>query len=273
MARPIKRGLDYFSHDTDAHADIKIKKLMVRFGIAGYGIYFYLLELIYRSSDYCVKLDDDVENLFAKEMNVDKVFLQEVIQKCAELELFDCGKLSKKCVLTSDGIAKRARIIEEKRTFERNKKATKFSSGKTQGKQGENPTETQGKQAETQGKTHKGKESKGKERIIEDEEDFITTNTSNNTPRDEKKVKLVIGKLFNGFIQKDFLKNSDRESAYELGWLICDYFTESEIEFLKDYEFADLQSKMYFIRKAENKEHYLRTCLSEIRDKRIGGEV
>lgn len=47
MARPLKLGLDYFPHDTDAWNDDKIEAMRVNFGNDGYAFYFIILERIY----------------------------------------------------------------------------------------------------------------------------------------------------------------------------------------------------------------------------------
>jgi hypothetical protein len=47
--------MKWFKHDTDASNDPKIRKLKKKFGMAGYGIYFNLLEIVAR------KMEDKVE--------------------------------------------------------------------------------------------------------------------------------------------------------------------------------------------------------------------
>ena len=47
MARPIKLGLDYFPHDTHSNDDTALALIEAEFGIAGYAVYFKLLEFIY----------------------------------------------------------------------------------------------------------------------------------------------------------------------------------------------------------------------------------
>lgn len=46
MARPLKEGMDYFPHDTDASDDEKIEALRAIYGNDGYAFYFILLDLI-----------------------------------------------------------------------------------------------------------------------------------------------------------------------------------------------------------------------------------
>ena len=48
MARPRKRGLEYFPFDVDFFSDKKIKVLKGRFGADGVMIYIYLLCEVYK---------------------------------------------------------------------------------------------------------------------------------------------------------------------------------------------------------------------------------
>jgi hypothetical protein len=36
----------WFKHDADANADAKLKKVRIKYGMQGYGLYWYCLELI-----------------------------------------------------------------------------------------------------------------------------------------------------------------------------------------------------------------------------------
>ena len=38
--------MKWFKHDTDASNDAKVKKLLIKYGVTGYGIYFHCIELI-----------------------------------------------------------------------------------------------------------------------------------------------------------------------------------------------------------------------------------
>ena len=41
----------YFSHDYNARADIKIKKVIINHGYEGYGIYWALIEDLYQNAN------------------------------------------------------------------------------------------------------------------------------------------------------------------------------------------------------------------------------
>ena len=63
MARPIKLGLDYFPHDTHSNDDTALALIEAEFGIAGYAVYFKLLEFIY-SQGYAALWGADERSLF-----------------------------------------------------------------------------------------------------------------------------------------------------------------------------------------------------------------
>ena len=89
MARPVKQGLSYFSHDTDAHSDMKIKMLIAFYGVEAYGIYFYLLELIYKNGQSGIDLSNESTRfLIANEMKIPIITLDRVVKKCVEVGLF-----------------------------------------------------------------------------------------------------------------------------------------------------------------------------------------
>jgi hypothetical protein len=50
MAMPLKAGIDYFPHDTDAINDEKIEAMRAEYGNDGYAFYFILLERIYKKN-------------------------------------------------------------------------------------------------------------------------------------------------------------------------------------------------------------------------------
>jgi hypothetical protein len=48
----------YFSHDSNARNDIKIVKLRRKLGMAGYGIYWCIIEILREEADHKMKLTD-----------------------------------------------------------------------------------------------------------------------------------------------------------------------------------------------------------------------
>ena len=106
MARPIKRGLDYFPLDTTIFYDRKIKVLNARYGTEGFSIYMYLICQVY-GDGYYTAFDEDMYYMTANEigMNADKV--REIITYMAERGLFDQHLLIDKNILTSIGVQRR----------------------------------------------------------------------------------------------------------------------------------------------------------------------
>lgn len=133
MARPQKKGMDYFPHDTDAFYDDKIKKITAYYGIEAYAIYFILLERIYRSEDYKYHYSKDNRFLIANELRIKIDLLDNVVKKCLDVNLFDSDLFLKTKMLTSNGVLKRSGMVEEKREKYRNNKRdiAGFSTEKT----------------------------------------------------------------------------------------------------------------------------------------------
>jgi len=116
MARPIKRGMEYFPHDTDARNDMKIRKLRAVHGNDGYATYFILLENIYRSNDYKMEVSDtETRLILSEECRISEQKLSEIILKCLDLDLFSKMYYEKYELLTSEAILLRAAPIEKKR--------------------------------------------------------------------------------------------------------------------------------------------------------------
>lgn len=77
MGRPRKKGLDYFSFDVDFFGDPKIKKLKARYGVAGIGVYIYLLCDIYRNG-YYLEVDEDLTYIIADDLKIDQQETQQI---------------------------------------------------------------------------------------------------------------------------------------------------------------------------------------------------
>lgn len=98
--------MKWFKHDSDANTDTKLKKVRHKYGIQGYGLYWYCLELIAGSiskQNISFELEEDAE-IIALEWSLDQLKVQEIIGYMVEIELFDvasnnrvrCLKLAKR---------------------------------------------------------------------------------------------------------------------------------------------------------------------------------
>ena len=83
--------MKWFKHRTDAHRDVKLKKLLRRYGADGYGLYFYCIEIIAGSLDgenITFELEDDAETL-GYELKIDSLRVEEIMRYMIELKLFE----------------------------------------------------------------------------------------------------------------------------------------------------------------------------------------
>jgi len=137
LARPAKQGLDYFPHDTDAGwgGDDKTDALIMLHGIEGYGIYFLLLERIYRSSNLeyeisATETGEENRQIFREKFHIPEDKLQSVLSTCLRRGLFNKELYDSNGVLTSDAIKRRSAGVLDKREKAK-KKYQKVSATET----------------------------------------------------------------------------------------------------------------------------------------------
>lgn len=125
MARPRKKTLDFFMHDTSAHEDVKIRRLTRKHGAYGYAAYFVLLELLGKEDGMRLDLSDlmDLEVVVEKTHARDEAHLHQIIQDCVEARLFDRQLWEGERVVFSHGLYKRyvGRLEERRADAERKK--------------------------------------------------------------------------------------------------------------------------------------------------------
>lgn len=90
--------MEWFKHDSDATMDSKIKKLIIRYGVTGYGIYFHCLELIADSvskDNLTFELEHDAE-IIADDLRIQgsndksgREIVEEIMRYMIELNLFE----------------------------------------------------------------------------------------------------------------------------------------------------------------------------------------
>lgn len=114
MARPIKKGLDYFPFDVDFFTDPKIRILRSRYGADGVTLYMYLLCEIYRNG-YYLKMDEDYIYLTADDLRMDVNKVRQVLNFLLERSLFSKTLFQSDKVITSTGIQKRFQTAVKER--------------------------------------------------------------------------------------------------------------------------------------------------------------
>lgn len=83
--------MKWFKHDSDAGNDAKLRKLRIKYGAQGYGIYWYCLELIARNVEkhnLTFELEHDAE-LIADDFKLNGEFVQEMMTFMVNLGLFE----------------------------------------------------------------------------------------------------------------------------------------------------------------------------------------
>lgn len=104
MARPKKQGLDYFP--LDVNIDNKIEILESEYGILGFGFVIRLFQKIY-ANGYYLEWNQYSAALLKKEIGLSKEKINEFIEFCLEINIFDKKLYSNYKILTSRGIQKR----------------------------------------------------------------------------------------------------------------------------------------------------------------------
>jgi len=108
MARPRKKGLDYFPFDVNFFTfDKKIKILRARYGSDGVVVYIYLLAEIYKDEGYYLKVDEDFNYIISEDLNMSADKIGQIMNFLLERSLFDDKLFKSDKVLTSRGIQRR----------------------------------------------------------------------------------------------------------------------------------------------------------------------
>ncbi len=102
-----KQGFSYYKAETDRFQDIKIKRLKKKYHCAGYAVYQYLLNEIYRVQGYCLTFTEDHLFDVSEYWDIDEQEVAEIVGYCAEIGLFDPLLWQEKGVLTARSIQTR----------------------------------------------------------------------------------------------------------------------------------------------------------------------
>lgn len=135
MARPIKTGLDYFPHDTDASSDEKLESLRALYRNNGYAFYFIVLERIYRTNNGELDIRSlDEKKILAKRIGITIRKFETILKSCFKINLLDEKKFRENGLLTSGGIQKRFLQIQaerqrKRRWYDKNKEVLDVQKG------------------------------------------------------------------------------------------------------------------------------------------------
>ena len=114
MARPIRKGLDYFPLDTHFMSDRKIQRLAQRYGCNGICIYLAILCEIYGGTGYYARYDSDFCFDIGFTTGQDETLVKDVIGFCVQIRLFDSELMEYRQILSSVGIQQRFEEISRR---------------------------------------------------------------------------------------------------------------------------------------------------------------
>lgn len=89
--------MKWFKHDTDASIDAKLQELLLDYGAAGYGLYWYCVELIAQGvseNNITFELEHDAR-IIARNLNLTIQETKDMMRKMVELDLFSINKNEK----------------------------------------------------------------------------------------------------------------------------------------------------------------------------------
>jgi len=107
MARPIKKGLDYFPLDVDFFTDDKVEVVVGIHGLKAENIILRLYSKIYKENGFWYSWGSEEQVLLSKRGNIALGLLGEIVAGCIKRGLFDETVFNRFGVLTSVGIQKR----------------------------------------------------------------------------------------------------------------------------------------------------------------------
>lgn len=115
MARPQKKGFDYFSFDVDFFDDKDIKILKSRYGVDGIIVYIYLLCFIYRKNGYYAVFHEDDQDIMAGDLNMSTEKIGQILNFLLGRSLFNDTLFQSDKVLTSARIQRQYQEVVKKR--------------------------------------------------------------------------------------------------------------------------------------------------------------
>lgn len=118
MARPQKKGFDYFSFDVDFFEDKDIRILKGRYGVDGIVVYIYLLCFIYRKNGYYAVFHEDDQDIMAGDLNMSTEKIGQILNFLLKRSLF-CDIL-----FQSDKVLTSARIQRQYQEVVKTRKKT-----------------------------------------------------------------------------------------------------------------------------------------------------
>jgi hypothetical protein len=134
------KKIHYFSHDCSARHDPKIIKLRAKFGLEGYGFFFFFLEILSELSENSLKISDLDVVLYQFDGSAKK--MKKILDYCIEIELF---QVENECLISNSFMRRISKIKHIGETNKENGKKggrPKKTETETKPKNNRNETET-----------------------------------------------------------------------------------------------------------------------------------
>lgn len=123
MSRPLKKGVDYFPHDTDASTRQTLRSLQRKYGNDGYAAWFKILENLGRSDNLSIDYSkEETAQCLSEDLRLSRQKTEEVIDFMADLEAIDYDLWHQSRVIYSPNFAERLKGVFSKRKSDREKK-------------------------------------------------------------------------------------------------------------------------------------------------------
>ena len=116
--------MKWFKHDSDAHRDAKLRKVVMKYGMEGYGLYWHCIEMIVNSistNDVTFELEHDAE-VISHDTGIHQDRVQEMMTYMVNLALFEntggvitCLKIAKRLDQSMTSSPQMRKLIEEVR--------------------------------------------------------------------------------------------------------------------------------------------------------------
>jgi hypothetical protein len=92
--------MKWFKHSTNSGMNAKLRKLLIKYGVQGYGLYYYCVELIagnFSNDNITFELEHDSQ-ILAYDLKMDSSIIEEIMKYCIKLNLFEINPVNQKII-------------------------------------------------------------------------------------------------------------------------------------------------------------------------------
>lgn len=109
----------YFKHDSNARHDPKIKALINKYGLEGYGRFWVIIEMLREASNYKLEDEQYIWDALAEQMKCNVIEVKEFVKDCTEVF---------KLFVQDDGFFYSASLLDRMIKLDEKRKKTKFAA-------------------------------------------------------------------------------------------------------------------------------------------------